>query len=174
MQHLKHLLAILVVPALAFCQSPGDKTQARLVKEVGHELRMLPYYTVFDDLAYKVNGSAVTLLGAVTKPTLKSDAERVVKSIEGVQTVNNQIEVLPLSPNDDRIRIAVYRTLASKPGIDRYFRQAIPSIHIIVNNGNVALMGIVDNQGDKDRANIYASGVPGVFKVVNNLQVIKA
>jgi hyperosmotically inducible protein len=161
-----------MVPAVALCQS-SDKAHARLVKEVGHELRMLPYYSVFDNFGYKVDGNNVTLVGQVTRPTLKSDAERVVKSIEGVETVNNQIEVLPLSPNDDRLRIAVYNALASKPGIDRYFRQAMPSIHIIVKNGTVTLEGIVDSQGDKDRVNIYANGVPGVFKVINNLQVVK-
>lgn len=174
MRSFNRLLSILIVPTLALCQTPSDKTQARLVKEVGHELRMLPYYTVFDNLVYKVDGDNVTLLGQVTKPTLKSDAGRVVKSIEGVEKVDNQIEVLPVSPNDDRIRVSVYRTLAGKPGLDRYFRQAMPSIHIIVKNGTVTLEGVVDSQGDKDRANIYTNGVHGVFKVTNNLQVVKA
>ncbi len=173
MRFCKQLLIALAVPVLALCQQSPDKVQARLTKEVGHELRMLPYYSVFDNLGYKVEGYNVTLVGQVTKPTLKSDAERVVKSVEGVETVDNQIEVLPLSPNDDRIRANVYRTLAGKPGIDRYFRQAVPSIHIIVKNGNVTLEGIVDNQGDKDRANIYTNGVHGVFGVTNNLQVVK-
>src|ERR1700704_2492440 len=82
----------------------------RITREVRHELVMLPYYGVFDNLAYRVDGTTVTLLGQVTRPTLKSDAENVVKGIEGVTQVNNQIQVLPLSPMDDRIRIAEYRS----------------------------------------------------------------
>jgi hyperosmotically inducible protein len=132
---------------------------------------MLPYYGVFDNLAYKVDGSTVTLLGQVTRPTLKSDAEHVVKDIEGVDKVVNDIEVLPLSPNDDRIRIAVYRTIYSQPSLSRYGFQAVPSIHIIVKNGNVALEGTVANQGDKDIAKMQANSVPGVFSVTNNLRV---
>src|SRR5258705_6793813 len=109
----------------------GGAGQDRIVREVRHELVMLPYYGVFDNLAYRVDGSTVTLLGQVTRPTLKSDAENVVKGIEGVERVNNQLQVLPLSPNDDRIRIAAYRAIFSQPGLDRYAMQAVPPIHII-------------------------------------------
>jgi len=151
-----------------------DPAQARIMKEVRHELVMLPYYNVFDNLAYRVDGSMVTLMGQVTRPTLKSDAENVVKRIEGVSKVNNQIEVLPLSPNDDQIRRAVYRAIYSFPSLStRYGFQAVPSIHIIVKNGQVTLDGVVANESDKNVANIQANGVPGVFSVTNNLRVEK-
>lgn len=169
------LLGTLAVAGVQ-AQGPGDrriskKGEDRITKEVRHELVTLPYYSVFDDLAYKVDGDAVTLYGAVTRPTLKSDAENVVKKIEGVTRVINNIEVLPLSPNDDRIRRAVYRAIYSQPGLDMYSLRAVPTIHIIVKNGNVTLTGAVANEGDKDRANIAANGVPGVFAVKNEIQV---
>jgi hyperosmotically inducible periplasmic protein len=145
----------------------------RLEREVRHELVMLPYYGVFDDLSFKVEGDKVTLMGQVTRPTLKSDAEGVVKKIEGVASVVNQIEVLPVSPNDDRIRQAVYRAIYRQASLSRYALQAIPPIHIIVKNGNVNLEGVVANEGDKNLANIRARGVSGVFSVNNNLRVEK-
>jgi len=145
--------------------------QDRIVREVRHELVMLPYYGVFDNLAYRVQDGAVTLMGQVTRPTLKSDAENVVKRIEGVNQVVNNIEVLPLSPNDDRIRIAVYRAVYGQVGLDRYALQAVPPIHIIVNNGQVTLTGVVATEADKNLAGIRANGVPGVFSLTNNLQV---
>jgi hyperosmotically inducible protein len=133
---------------------------------------MLPYYGVFDDLAFRVDGGTVTLLGAVTRPTLKSDAERVVKRIEGVEKVINEIEVLPLSPMDDQIRMAEYRIIYGDPAIStRYGYRALPSIHIIVKNGNVILEGVVANQADKNLIGIKANSVPNVFSVTNNLQV---
>ncbi len=168
MTHRKIGLAVSVFSLVALAQvNPNQK----LVKEVGHELRMLPYYTVFDDLAYSVNGSNVTLMGYVTQPTLKESAGRVVKNIEGVEQVNNQIEVLPLSPNDDQIRRAAFRAIYGQPGLDRYGLSAMPAIHILVKNGNITLVGVVDSQGDKDRAGIYANGVSGAFKVTNDLRV---
>ena len=132
---------------------------------------MLPYYSVFDNLAYKVNGYTVTLEGQVTQPTTKSDAEKSVKKIEGVESVVNNIEVLPLSPMDDGIRRAVYRAIYSQPGLEMYSLRAVPTIHIIVKNGQVTLTGAVANSGDKDRAGIAANGVSGVFSVTNDLQV---
>jgi len=132
---------------------------------------MLPYYGVFDNLAYSVNGYNVTLMGQVTRPTLKSDAERVVKDIEGVESVTNNIEVLPLSPNDDRIRMAEYRAIYGDTALSRYGLNAVPPIHIIVKNGQVTLEGVVANEGDRNIANIRANGVPGVFGVTNNLRV---
>ena len=151
----------------------NNRGQDRLVKEVRHELVMLPYYNVFDNLSYKVEGSTVTLMGQVTRPTLKSDAGRVVKGIEGVEKVVNQIEVLPVSPNDDRIRMAVYRAIYGQTALQRYSLQAVPPIHIIVNNGNVTLEGVVAGEADKNIANVQANGVPGVFSVKNNLRVEK-
>jgi len=144
----------------------------RITKEVRHELLMLPYYGVFDFLAYKVEpDGTVVLLGAATRPTLKSDAENVVKRIEGVEKVVNQIEVLPLSPNDDQIRRAAFRAIYGSPQLTKYSWQAVQSIHIIVKNGNVTLAGAVDNTGDKQVAEIQAKSVPGVFSVTDNLQV---
>jgi hyperosmotically inducible protein len=152
---------------------PGAKNEDRITREVRHELVMLPYYGVFDNLSYRVDGGTVTLMGQVTRPTLKSDAGNAVKRIEGVDKVDNQLQVLPLSPVDDRTRLAVYRAIYGHPGLDRYALQAVPPIHIIVDNGKVALEGVVSTQADKDMANVRANGVPGVFSVVNNLRVEK-
>jgi hyperosmotically inducible protein len=153
----------------AFVPNPAD---SRLAKEVRHQLVMLPYYGIFDDLAFRVNDGEVTLLGSVTRPTLKSDAENVVKRIEGVTKVDNQIKVLPLSSMDDRIRIAEYRAIYGDPMLStRYGYRALPSIHIIVENGHVTLEGVVANEGDKNLVGIRANGVPGVFSVTNNLVV---
>ena len=152
-------------------QRSEEKYQAKLVKEVRHQLVMLPWYSVFDNLAFRVEGDKVTLLGEVTRPTLKSDAEASVKSIEGVASVKNNIEVLPLSPMDDQLRRALFRAIYGEAGLDRYAIQAIPAIHIIVKNGNVTLEGVVDSEMDKNLANLRASQVPNAFSVKNNLVV---
>jgi hyperosmotically inducible protein len=152
-------------------QRSESKYREKLIKEVRHQLVMLPYYSVFDNLAYKVEGDTVTLFGQVTRPTLKSDAEAAVKSIEGVASVVNNVEVLPLSPMDDQLRRAVYRAIYGDPGLSRYSIQAVPSIHIIVKNGNVTLEGAVDSESDKNLANLRASQVPNVFSVKNSLIV---
>jgi hyperosmotically inducible protein len=149
----------------------ANNGQDRISREVRHELVMLPYYGVFDNLAYSVNGSVVALYGQVTRPTLKSDAENVVKKIEGVSKVDNKIEVLPLSPMDDQSRHAVYRAVYSEPALSRYAMQAVPPIHIIVENGKVTLVGVVDSAADKNLAGLRANGVSGVFSVANDLQV---
>jgi hyperosmotically inducible protein len=151
---------------------PGEPNEARIMKEVRHQLLLLPYYGVFDDLAFKAEGGTITLMGAVTRPTLKSDAEGVVKRIEGVTNVVNQIEVLPLSPNDDQIRRAEYRAIYGDSALStRYGFRALPSIHILVKNGHVQLEGWVANKFDYDLVNIRAKGVPGVFSVNNDLQI---
>lgn len=151
---------------------PGDTTENNIAKEVRHQLVMLPYYGVFDDLAFRVEGGKVTLLGQVTRPTLKSDAGNVTKRVEGVTQVDNEIEVLPLSSMDDQIRMAEYRAIYGDPTLStRYGFRALPSIHIIVKNGHVTLEGVVANQGDKNLINIRANGVANVFGVTNNLQV---
>jgi hyperosmotically inducible protein len=170
---MRKLLSVLALAAVCMpvWADKNDKGVDRISREVRHELVMLPYYNVFDDLAYKVDGGTVTLLGSVTQPTLKKDAEGVVRKIEGVTNVINNIEVLPLSPNDDQIRRAVYRAIYSQPGLDLYSLRAVPTIHIIVKNGHVTLAGAVANKGDKDRAGIAANGVPGVFSITNDLQV---
>src|SRR4026208_607937 len=150
-----------------------SQVQRRLEREVRHELVTLPYYDVFDNLEYRVDGSQVTLSGQVVRPTLKSGAENVVKNIEGVEKVTNNIEVLPLSPNDDGIRVAVYRSIYGHTALQRYSVRSVPPIHIIVRNGNVTLEGVVANEGDKNIANIQANGVSGVFSVTNNLRLDK-
>ena len=179
------LATLAVLGGLAFAQGqagsntqmairPGtlDATEQRIVKEVRHELVMLPYYSLFDDLEYSVNGDTVTLLGSVVNPTLKKDAENVVKRIEGVNKVNNQIKVLPPSPMDDRIREQVARAISRQGSLYRYFMGAVPSIHIIVDSGHVTLKGVVDNEADNTQAKLAANQVPGVFSVKDELQVL--
>jgi len=150
----------------------GPVEENTLIKEVRHQLLMLPYYGVFDDLGFNVTGSTVTLSGQVTRPTLKDDAGRTVKSIPGVTNVVNNIEVLPLSPNDDQIRMAIFRKIYGDQSLSsRYAYSATPSIHIIVKNGNARLEGVVANSMDKNIAGIRAKEVSGVFDVQNELRV---
>ena len=175
------LLLSLIVPAWAagLARSNGQSddhrgprnSEAYLQREVRHELLGVPWYSVFDIIQYKVTGNDVTLMGAVTNPTVKSDAENAVKHIEGVDKVINQIEVLPPSPMDDQIRIAEYRAIYSQGTLSRYGIGSLQSIHIIVKGGHVTLEGSVDSEADKNAAGIYAKGVPNVFSVTNNLQV---
>ncbi len=167
-----NLSTLTLVAALTLSASVAPAAELRGVeRQVRHELVMLPYYGVFDNLSFKVDGEKVTLLGQVTRPTLKKDAERVVKRIESVQTVDNQIEVLPLSSNDDRIRSDVYRAIYYNPNFTRYAMRSVPPIHIIVKNGDVSLVGVVDTKTDKDLAGIRANAVSGVFSVTNQLVV---
>ncbi len=148
---------------------------AYLTKEIRKELVTLPFFSVFDWLEGNVQpDGTVTLRGQVTRPTLKKDAQRRVERVEGVDRVINQIEVLPLSPNDDRLRRAVFRELFNfNSPLFRYGQQAVPPIHIIVKNGRLTLKGVVANKGDSDLANIRANGVPGLFEVKNELRVEK-
>ena len=133
---------------------------------------MLPFYGVFDNLLYKVSpDGTVTLLGEVSRPTVKSDAERAVRAIEGVERVDNQIKVLPVSPNDDRIRRATYRKIYGHDVLSQYQLRAVPPIHIVVDNGHVTLDGVVARQMEKQVAGMHANSVSGVFSVVNNLRV---
>ena len=152
---------------------PSAKSQDRIVKEVRHELLMLPYFGVFDYIAFKVDGSTVTLLGQVVRPVTKSDAENSVKRIEGVDKVDNQIEVLPPSSMDDRIRQRLFRAIYQYPSLQKYELGVQKPIRIIVKSGRVTLEGVVDNEGDKNLAGIRANGVSGTFSVTNNLQVVK-
>jgi hyperosmotically inducible protein len=149
----------------------GTEPTQRIAREVMHELLMLPYYSVFDNLAFRVEANTVYLEGQVTNPTLKSDAEGSVKKIEGVQKVVNNIEVLPPSPSDDRIRHQVYRAIFGFDGLSKYAWGAVPSVHIIVKNGHATLVGVVDNPADKQMAEMQAKSVPGVFEVTDQLQV---
>jgi hyperosmotically inducible periplasmic protein len=145
--------------------------EERLTEQVRKALVTLPYYSVFDDLSYRINGETVELFGEVTKPVLKDDAVAAVKHIEGVKQVKDNIDVLPLSPTDDGIRIALYRAIYGNPSLNRYLLQPVPSIHIIVKNGNVTLAGVVANEMDKTVADLQARSVPGTFSVTNKLRV---
>ena len=156
----------------AISAAQSKKGLSGIEKDVRHELVMLPWFGVFDNLEFQVNpGGEVVLMGQVTRPTLRSDAENVVKRIEGVTHVINNIEVLPLSPMDDRIRMATYRSIFGFASMGRYAWGPVPPIHIIVRNGNVTLTGFVANEADRNIANIRANGVPGVFSVQNDLKV---
>lgn len=166
-------IPLVSAPAQEAQRPPSQKSTERIQKEVRHELVMLPFLDVFDNLAYKVDGYNVTLLGQVTRPSLKTDAERAVKSIEGVENVDNQIEVLPTSPNDDRLRLRLYQAIYGFAPLQKYAMPVIKPIRIIVRNGHVSLEGVVDNEGDKNLAGIRANGVPGIFSVKNNLVVAK-
>jgi hyperosmotically inducible protein len=155
-------------------QAPNEARgteEASIAREVHHQLVMLPFYTLFDNLEYKVEGSKVTLMGEVVRPNLKDDAASAVKRVRGVETVDNQIKVLPLSPMDNQIRRAEYRAIYSQPNLQMYAMQSVPPIHIIVDHGHVTLEGVVARQADKDAAGIAANGVPNVFSVTNNLRV---
>ncbi len=150
-------------------QAPSENLQ----REVQHQLRMLNYYTVFDNLEYSVEGDRVVLAGQVTRPEVKSEAVAVVKKISGVSDVQDNIKVLPLSNDDDRIRRAAYRSIYGDPQLSKYGFQSVQSIHIIVDNGHIALEGFVDSQADKNVAGIRANAVPGAFgSTKNNLMVL--
>lgn len=174
------LLGLLIATSLqgapatgAAAQNAPAQPRTYLEREVRHQLVLLPFYTVFDDLRFQVNGDTVTLMGQVVIPTLKSDAENAVKHIEGVGKVINNIKVLPVSPNDDQIRRAEYRAIYGDPNMLRYAQQAVGPIHIIVENGHVTLVGVVRDGMDKNIAGLRAKSVPGTFSVDNQLQVEK-
>jgi len=176
LRHL-HFLVLAVFTALMLSadeRQVSERAAERIQKEVRHELVMLPFVNVFDNLAFRVDGYKVTLLGQVTNPTVKTDAEKAVKGIEGVEEVDNQIEVLPLSPNDDRLRRALFRAIYGYGPLEKYSLGVIKPIRIIVKGGHVTLEGVVDSQADKDMAGLRANGVSGVFSVTNNLRVVKS
>lgn len=162
------------VTASASSSTDDQRQQDRITREVRHELVMIPQLSIFDNLAYKVDGGTVTLLGEVRNPVIKDEAGKAVKGIEGVDQVVNNIDILPPSPMDDRIRREVARALFNDDRLFRYSMGALPPIHIIVKNGHVTLEGVVSTQGDKDEAGLRANGVPGVFSVQNNLRVEKS
>ncbi len=144
-----------------------------LKTEVHHQLALLPYYSIFDNLEYSIDGATVTLQGQVVHATLKDDAENSVKKIEGVEKVINNIEILPPSPDDDQIRHAEFRSIYGFGPLEKYAYSSVASIHIIVKGGHVTLEGVVDSQSDKDTANVRANAVANVFSVTNNLKVVK-
>jgi hyperosmotically inducible protein len=162
-------VALAVTPALV--QASATRTLSRIEDRVRHELVTLPYLNAFDDISFRVDGGTVTLFGAVTQPWLKSDAERAVKHIEGVERVDNEVEVLPLSRFDEQIRLQEYRAIFGYTPLQRYGTGVLPSIRIIVKNGNVTLAGVVSSEADRNLAYVRANAVPGVFSVRNELQV---
>jgi hyperosmotically inducible protein len=166
-------LTSMALPVWAQQPEVSPKAVERIQKAVRHELVMLPFLTVFDNLAFKVDGYNVTLLGQITNPTLKYDAEKAVKRIEGVEKVDNQIEVLPAAPMDDRLRKKLYRAIYGDPVMQRYAMPVLKPIRIVVSNGHVTLEGVVDSEADKNIAGMRARGVPGTFSVTNNLMVAK-
>ena len=167
------LIVVLVFGVMGTVQMALGQTNPRIVREVRHELVTLPYYGVFDWLTYEVqNDGTVVLRGEVVRPSTKSDAEHRVKDIDGVRGVENQIQVLPNSPSDDRLRLALYRSIYGfNSPLFRYATQSVPSIHIIVNRGRVTLKGVAANKGDAQLAYIRARGVPGSFAVSNELVI---
>jgi len=178
MKYLRNLL-VLAIAILGFtfsdavAQNFSGNGKNSVERQVYKQIIKLPYYGVFDNIAFRVNGDTVTLYGKVLQPTTRKSAERVVEKIEGVENVVNNIEVLPLSNFDNSIRIRTLRTLQNGGSLYRYFLGASPSVKIIVDRGNVTLEGFIANRGDYNLANILARSVPGVFSVKNNLIVEK-
>ncbi|MHB8484431.1 MAG: BON domain-containing protein [Candidatus Acidiferrales bacterium] len=178
----KILVGLIVLVGMSFSataefamaqQGPSPEAEKRIQREVRHQLIMLPFLDVFDNLTYKVEGYNVTLGGQVTRPSLKSSAEAVVKKVEGVEKVDNQIEVLPPSPMDDRLRIRLFRSIYGYAPLQRYALPVIKPIRIILKNGHVTLEGVVDSEADKNLVTLRAKSVPGTFSVTNNLAVEK-
>jgi hyperosmotically inducible protein len=165
------LVAALALTSVSAMAAPTSRDDAVSHERVRKELVTLPYYGVFDNLAFEINGSTVTLYGQVVRPTTKSDAARRIKRLSGVENVVNKIEVLPLSRFDDSIRIRAYRAVFGTSGLYRYAQGANPSVHIVVDRGHITLEGVVDSAGDRNLAYIAARGVPGAFSVTNNLKV---
>jgi len=182
MQHRTFTFVVALFAVAVFNLSPATaqdardqvsaRAQERIQREVRHELLMLPWFGVFDNIAYRVDGGTVTLLGQVVRPSLKSDAENAVKHIERVEHVVNQIEVLPASGMDDQSRMRLYRAIYGYPMLEKYALGVQKPIRIIVKNGHVSLEGVVDNETDKNVAGLRANGVSGIFSVTNNLQVV--
>jgi hyperosmotically inducible protein len=164
--------SLAILASMAFVASAQQRDDdARTANKVRKELVTLPYYGVFDNLAYKVEGSTVTLYGQVVDATTRKDAERRVKKIEGIEQVVNNIQVLPVSGFDNTIRVRTYRALVRTGSLYRYFMGANSSIHIVVSRGHVTLEGVVSNRMDSQLAYTAARGIPGVFSVTNNLRV---
>jgi len=169
---LKRFFPVLVLLAVMSPALVHAQVNPRIVREIRHELVTLPYYGVFDWLQFEPQGDTVILRGQVVRPSTKSDAESRVKEIEGVAKVVNEIEVLSVSPSDDRLRLALYRTIYGQNSpLFRYATQAVPSIHIIVNRGHATLKGVVANKGDANIAYMRARGVPGLFSVKSELTI---
>jgi len=154
-------------------QTPAaNDNDAQIAQKVVHEIRMYPRYTIFDNVNIKVHNGEVDLVGQVSQPFKKGDMGRLAQHVAGVRSVTNEIEVLPTSLFDDRLRLQVARSIYRDPSLSRYAIQAIPPIHVIVDNGHVTLEGVVNNDMEKTIAGVRASQVGLSFgQVVNNLRV---
>jgi hyperosmotically inducible periplasmic protein len=180
-KHFARLFVLVLILAVPFvrAQHPPAKPatngpkpeEPQLSHEIRHQLFVLPYYSVFDYIAFRLDGDKVTLTGFVLRPTLRANAEAAVKSLEGVSSVKNLIEVLPKSPSDDDSRRAVYRAIFEDSTLQRYAVSDVPVVHIILRNGEVTLEGSVATEAEKDLASSRSAGVPGVSAVKNNLSV---
>ena len=175
-RRLKTLVALSLIfaaaPLVVAQPEPQNPAEQRIQKEVRHELLMLPYFGVFDNIEFQVQGGTVTLMGQVARPVLKSDAQNAIKHIEGVDQVVNKIEILPASPMDDGLRLRLFRAIYGFPSLEKYDLGVQKPIRIIVNNGHVTLEGVVDSDADKNTAGIRANSVSGIFSVTNNLRVV--
>jgi len=168
------LASLVLAFSLSLNAMASEATTENLEKQVRHELNMLPYANAFDYMTFTVDGNGnVTLSGDVTNPVLKSDAGNVVRRVEGVEHVDNQIRVLPVSFMDNGLRLRLYRTIYGYPALEKYSLGVIQPIRIIVENGHVTLMGVVDSQADRNIAGIRANLVPGIFSVDNQLKVAR-
>jgi hyperosmotically inducible protein len=168
----RFVMVAAAIAATALASSKTEPTVPRtdgdLAKAVRHEVVMYPRYTLWDDISFRVNNGNVELMGAVNQPYKKDDIARLVKNVPGVETVTNEIKVLPLSPNDDRLRLQVARAIFRDPNLSRYAMGAVPSIHIIVDSGHVTLTGVVSSAMDKQLAGMRASGAGLSFGPVEN------
>ena len=164
-------LGALMIPAASAAASDFSTADAVTAEQVRKQIVKLPFYSIFDNITFQLNDGVVTLGGEVYRPSLRKSAERVALQVEGVQSVVNNIEILPTSFHDDRIRLAVARSIFTNSVLDRYSLQANPPIHVIVRNGDVTLEGVVNREMERNVAGIVANGVPGVFSVTNNLRL---
>jgi hyperosmotically inducible periplasmic protein len=150
----------------------NNKPVKNLTEKVRHELIMLSDFGVFDNLGFTItDANSVILTGQVVRPLLKADAETAVSRINGVSTVVNKIEVLPLSRTDDAIRERAYRAVYLRPDFEKYAIQATPPIRIIVKNGTITLQGVVNDSIDRTKAELAAKTIPGIFKVSDELRI---
>lgn len=159
----------MIVPVATYASSGGGS----LEDQVRHQLLTLPYYNVFDAISFRVDNGTVILSGQVTQPVVRIDAESSVKHLEGVKSVRNEIETLPLSSFDNQIRWNTYRAIYGYGPLQHYGVGSLASIHILVKNGNITLAGVVSSEADKTLAYVRANSVPGVFSVTNGLQVAR-
>ena len=164
---------LLVALGCAAAQNPSAIANQRLFERVTHQLERLPYLTIFDSVSFRLDGDTVVLEGAVTDPVMRRDAENLVKRVEGVEQVVDQMKVLLPNPFDQQIRWEVYLALVRQPTLQVYFLQVLCPIRIVVDDGNVTLEGLVSDQADADLARLAAGAVPGMLSFKSNLQTVR-